>query len=329
MEGNLKIKGQVLLNHRIYFRIVKKYIEIIINKWNDLFALNQSFLGNFVFRGQGNCEWELETSLMRMVKTFHEDKYPKNAANQYEKEMLKAFKWKYPGYQQNPNMIPQEDESIEWLSIMQHFGTKTRLLDFSDSMFVALYMAIYGDFGADAAIWALNKTMIREPFISDAINEGHTISSDDADDEMYREAEDWINKNTISEEDYDFKKLFMVRPRICNERISRQQGLFILPSSISLPFMDILSEYCDMGNCLTTNMEDFGKMTNHQGFEIECGLIKFFIPKKFRYDLTRALQMMNISAETMFPGLEGLGQSVNSIRKLSYEHTEGGSGVIR
>lgn len=309
--------------------MTKRFIEITINKWNDLFALNQTFLSNFVFRGQGNCEWELETSLMRMVKTFHEDRYPKNAANQYEKEMLKAFKWKYPGYQQNPNMIPKENESIEWLSIMQHFGAKTRLLDFSDSMFVALYMAIYGDFGADAAIWALNKTMIREPFISAAINEGRAISNDDADDAMYRKAEEWINKNTISEEDFDFKKLFMVRPRICNERISRQQGLFILPSSIALPFKDILSEYCDMENIFTSNIKDFRDMTALQGFEIECGLIKFVIPKKLRYDLTRALQMMNISAETMFPGLEGLGQSVNSIRELSYEHIEGGSVVIR
>ena len=308
---------------------MKKYIEIAINKWNDLFALNQSFLGNFVFRGQGNCEWELETSLMRMVKIFHEDKYPKNAANQYEKEMLEAFKWKYPGYQQNPNMIPKGNDSIEWLSIMQHFGAKTRLLDFSDSMFVALYMAIYGDFRADAAIWALNKTMIREPFITAAKEEGQTISNDDADAIMYRKAEEWINKNTITESELGFKKLFMVRPHICNERISRQQGLFVLPSSIALPFKDILTEYCDMDNCLTTNVEDFGKMTNLQGFEIECGLIKFVIPKELRYDITRALRMMNISAETMFPGLEGLGQSVNSIRKLSYEHTEGGSGVIR
>lgn len=80
-----------------------------------------------------------------------------------------------------------------------------------------------------------------------AFNNAAFWYKDEADDEMYREAEDWINKNTISEEDYDFKKLFMVRPRICNERISRQQGLFILPSSISLPFIDILSEYCDMG----------------------------------------------------------------------------------
>lgn len=44
---------------------------------------------------------------------------------------------------------------------MQHFGAKTRLLDFSDSLFVAVYMALYGANNSDASVWALNKNMIR------------------------------------------------------------------------------------------------------------------------------------------------------------------------
>ena len=105
MEGNLKIKGQVLLNHRIYFRIVKKYIEIAINKWNDLFALNQSFLGNFVFRGQGNCEWELETSLMRMVKTFHEIKPNGRSRNQSMKRLASLLMLWVPNFLNQMNLI--------------------------------------------------------------------------------------------------------------------------------------------------------------------------------------------------------------------------------
>lgn len=308
---------------------MRNFIEITIDKWNDLFLLNQSFFTNYVFRGQGDNSWHLETSLARLVKDFHGDNIPKNAANQYEKDMLREFKWKYPGYQQNPNMLPKDYESIEWLSIMQHFGAKTRLLDFSDSLFVALYMALYGSSRTDAAVWALNKNMIREPFEYSAKSEGRYISKDEADSLMYKKAEEWLNKQTLRNEDYDFKRLYIVKPRICNERISRQQGLFVLPSSVSLPFEVILKEYCRMDDCLTNSVDKFAEMTNIHSFEAECGLVKIVIPNKLRFDFTRALQMMNISAETMYPGLEGLGQSINSLRRLSYEQIEGGSGIIR
>lgn len=308
---------------------MKTFVEITLDEWNDLFLLNQSFFSNFVFRGQGNTSWHLETSLLRMVLEFHDGKYPKNAAVQYEKEMLKEFKWKYPSYQQNPNMMPKDHESIEWLSVMQHFGAKTRLLDFSDSLFVAVYMALYGANNSDASVWALNKNMIREPFIRSAKEEGKSISSEDADVIMYKKAEELLNKNTFTDIDYDYKHLFIVRPRICNERISRQQGLFVLPSTIAHPFEAIVQEYCDMANCMTSNIENFAKMTKDPRFESECGLIKIVIPNRLRYDFTRALQMMNISAETMYPGLEGLAQSINCLRKLSYEHIEGGTTVIR
>ena len=41
--------------------------------------------------------------------------------------MIKEFKWKFPSYEKN--LIPKDGELIEWLSIMQHFGAPTRLLD--------------------------------------------------------------------------------------------------------------------------------------------------------------------------------------------------------
>ena len=43
--------------------------------------------------------------------------------------VIKEFKWKFPSYEKN--LIPKDGELIEWLSIMQHFGAPTRLLDFS------------------------------------------------------------------------------------------------------------------------------------------------------------------------------------------------------
>lgn len=41
-------------------------------------------------------------------------------------------------------------------------------------------------------------------------------------------------------------------------------------------------------------------------------LVKFkiVIPRKFKWELTKLLHQMNISAETLFPGLEGMAKSL-------------------
>lgn len=300
-----------------------KYIEIKIRTWNDIFSLNQSFLANYIFRGQGNEAWDLETSFRRMIVDYHTIAISPSLPNDYEKKMLDEFKWKYPSYQSNPNMMPKEEETIEWLSVMQHFGSKTRLLDFSDSMFVALYMALYGASNSDAAVWALNKSVIKSTFANDTKYMGKIVGEEDLDHIMYKEAEKWLNKPTYTSEELNYKRLYIVRPRICNERISRQQGLFVIPSNISIKFTEILKEFIDLDNLLESEIQMFSKVSDNTAFSDECGLLKIVIPNTLRYDFTRALQQMNITAETMYPGIEGLAQSVNCLRNFNYGNTEG------
>lgn len=38
------------------------FVETKISEWNELFLLNQKFMSNFIFRGQGNSNWQLKTS---------------------------------------------------------------------------------------------------------------------------------------------------------------------------------------------------------------------------------------------------------------------------
>ncbi len=185
--------------------IIREHIEININEWNDLFLLNTSFFSNFIFRGQGCASWPLETSLRRMITDYHSSVIEPRTPIKYEKAMINEFKWKYPSYQGNPNMMPKEDESIEWLSVMQHYGAKTRLMDFTNSLFVALYMALYGANNADASVWAFNKYMIKEPFAETFKTAGKQVSEEELCNNMYKSAQEWLNKEEIREHDLDFK----------------------------------------------------------------------------------------------------------------------------
>lgn len=284
-----------------------KFYEIHIKEWNDLFKINQEFLSCFVFRGQGNADWSLETSLRRMVDEYHNRQYDQDKPLEYEMNMIKDFKWRYPTYQSNPNMMPGVDDEIEWLSVMQHYGAKTRLLDFSFSLYVALYMALYGAFGTDIAVWAINIKMLqsqqRHKFFSENNREPN---EDEIYEGIYECAQEILHTRSYSE-----SSLFIIRPKLCNERISRQQGLFLMPSIVTRKFEDILSEYTSLEDPMIL---DGDKIENiHQC--TDAGVIKFVISNEMRYALSTALLQMNISAETMFPGVEGLAQSVNKLRR--------------
>ena len=137
----------------------RAYITTEIKKWNDIFQLDQNFLKNFVFRGQNNSNWRLTTSLSRMIDRHHPGYHDKALPLFYETQMINDFKWKYPSYEKG--RIPKEEESIEWLSLMQHYGSPTRMLDFSYSIYVALFMALDGSSSEKSAIWAINKSIIK------------------------------------------------------------------------------------------------------------------------------------------------------------------------
>ena len=107
-----------------------------------------------LFRGQANSEWALRTSLERLIENHHPTPSRDKALYYiYESEMIKEFKWKFPSYEKN--LIPKDGELIEWLSIMQHFGAPTRLLDFSQSMYVALFMTMDNSFYDNFSIWCI------------------------------------------------------------------------------------------------------------------------------------------------------------------------------
>jgi FRG domain len=53
--------------------------------------------------------------------------------------MLYEFKKRYHLYS---SVLPAPSDNVEWLALMQHHGAPTRLLDFTDSFYVAVHFAI-------------------------------------------------------------------------------------------------------------------------------------------------------------------------------------------
>jgi hypothetical protein len=105
----------------------------------------------WVFRGQREGKWRLSPTFEREVTG--------GDLLQIEESMHRDFKSKAYLYS---NDSPPEDDHLAWLSLMQHHGVPTRLLDWTYSPYVALFFALE-DVSTDyAAVWAIRLSTVRQ-----------------------------------------------------------------------------------------------------------------------------------------------------------------------
>jgi hypothetical protein len=103
----------------------------------------------YVFRGQGDSAWQLTTSLARhfLAHNVVSDEWRRRELKMYRmfrERLLSICPRMYD------NWMP-----IDILSLMQHHGTPTRLLDFTYSPLVASFFALY-DARGDSVVWVMD-----------------------------------------------------------------------------------------------------------------------------------------------------------------------------
>lgn len=104
--------------------------KVTVPSWEDFIGLTtkNNNWGNWILRGQTDWKWTLKTTLERSAENMGIGfvELPK-----LKQGMIRKFKRQYAHFSSD---LPSDDDYIEWLSIMQHFGAPTRLLDFSYSI---------------------------------------------------------------------------------------------------------------------------------------------------------------------------------------------------
>lgn len=207
----------------------------------------------------------------------------------YEKDIYKYVVDNYKNFA----FISKKKESIfqkiRFISIMQHYGFPTRLLDVTKNYDVALYFACCSDFSKDGAVGTLdigkNKKDIREikgsecKVIDEKINlliGKYSIGA--LINEIKRRKEhlgDSISKNII----LNYKKVFGTS--VHNERCEKQEGSFIM-----------------FGNVIDNGVIK-GELNNKvELFEIEK------ISKEHKLEKLFELAMKKISYAVLFPDSE-------------------------
>lgn len=120
---------------------------------NDRFPDRMFRKGKYLFRGQGSDNWSLSTTFDRWYKGRKSEK------NASADELLSQFSLECE-FEEIPPTLRQD--RLAMLALAQHHGLPTRLLDWSESPYVAAFFAFSGhvrhgiDLGQKVAVWVLD-----------------------------------------------------------------------------------------------------------------------------------------------------------------------------
>jgi len=245
----------------------------------DLVCKLNSLPNNFIYRGHAKESWVLEPSLKRIFPADVSEDNLRKA----ESISLHQFKSKFHLYD-TTNTMPST--KLEWLSLMQHYGAPTRLLDFTESPFVALYFAVEAydpRQSEDFAVYGLDYRTILKSSID-------VISSKDQDfSYTYEDAQlkqDEIYESVIDCSSHDV--LWITEPTKVNLRLDRQAGCFLLSGNVTRSIEQVLERQT---------------YTRVEGY-------KFVIPREFYENIFTLLRRMNITSKAIYGDLSGLAKGI-------------------
>jgi hypothetical protein len=259
--------------------------EIIVESWQEFIQVAEQLnVGSiaqpeYVYRGQPRPEWSLMPTLPREAAEVG-----LNAAQTLEIESvaLDLFK-KQAHLWLDSNTWTATTQILEWWTLMQHHSAPTRMLDWTKSPYVAAYFATEQEFEEDGTIW-----IVHAPTIRDAMKRRHKVDGLLPDEEMRRLlfAADappilWITERST-----------------LTSRMVAQQGLFSFCAQVLADHAEVLRSVVEPDH----DKHVYSRIT---------------IPARLKREFLKRLTAVNITANVLFPGVDGLGRSIAEFVRVS------------
>ena len=234
--------------------------QLFADAWKEELGLHRS---DCAFRGRDDARDDLSTSLARLG----------GDPATLEAHLLRNFR-KYAGLEAVP-----ADSPWNWLALGQHHGLPTRLLDWTNSPYVALHFATSHtyEFDRDGAVWMVDYVR------------AHELAPDAFRDCLEREGAVLFTTEmlgSIAEAPADLERLgddFAVffEPPSFDERIVNQYALFSLLSRSDASMDEWLARHPEL-------------------------VRRIVIPAELKWEVRDKLDQANVTEQVLFPGLDGL-----------------------
>jgi hypothetical protein len=235
--------------------------ELFEGAWDERLG---RFRSNCAFRGLSDVHYRLETTLIRLGGAYLG----------LEKHLLRNFR-KY-AYRTgiNPHSI------WHWLSVAQHHGLPTRLLDWTHSPLCAMHFATANieKFNLDGAIWVVDYVAAHRHLPAVLKRQLNAEGANIFTTEMLSEVV--TSLNAFTELAVDPFPLFFEPPSM-DDRIVNQYALFSTLTDASARLDDWLANNPDCWR-------------------------QIIIPAHLKWEIRDKLDQANITERVLFPGLDGL-----------------------
>lgn len=247
--------------------------DVRVHTWNELQdalyteSWDQDigrYRSRFAYRGLSDRDYQLKTTLSRLGGPYAE----------LERHLLRNFK-KYAH-----RSVVEQDSLWHWLSVAQHHGLPTRLLDWTYSPLIALHFATANihKYDRDGVIWAVNylkaHQLLPDRLRSKLDAEGANVFTV----EMLSET---VSSFAEFDTEDDRDGVIFFEPPSIDDRIVNQYAFFSVMADPQLLLDAWLAKHPDLWH-------------------------RIIIPAALKWEVRDKLDQANINERVLFPGLDGL-----------------------
>ena len=283
-------------------------LTLRLKTWHEARLLADELAG-WTFRGQQDASWVLSTALQRGVQ----GPLASVLLTKLEEQIIEEFQRRAHHFVPVP---PPLDDLVEWMALIQHYGGPTRLLDFTSSFYVAAFFAVEKA-STECAIWCVNSYALFKAAVSLL-----GLSKDQETSLPYWQVSHRMGllaQNLLRQKQNSVAQfIFEIQPFRLNERLSVQQGVCLCPLSVDVPFMQSLAATFGLPLSAFTDAQaqEYQAFSDSKMRVDEVAVIKVLLPLGIHADVLRDLWNMNITAATLFPGLDGFARSLHYFLRM-------------